>query len=231
MNALRRFAVSFGSLVLPVMGFAQAQQQVASTLSVNGHAGQAPVIQSNGHSFVDVEALARITNGTLGFQANRIVLTLPGTGAAVQPSAPATPAPPPPEPEKGYTRDFLRAGIEGMSVIREWRAAIENAVRTNNPVDESWVSGFRRNAESRMQLAAAAATTDADRQAVPLLQNELSMMRQVSDRLLDMRRSVTFVPTDLLDNDPTDQKILSCAQGLAAQAVPGGQFEDVAACH
>jgi hypothetical protein len=56
-------------------------------------------------------------------------------------------------------------------------------------------------------------------------------MRQLSDRLLAMRKSMTFMPTDLLDNDPLDHQILACAQGLAAIAVPGGQFQDVAACH
>ena len=118
-----------------------------------------------------------------------------------------------------------------MSEIREWRAAIENAVRTNNPVDDSWVSQYRRASESAISIAATTASTDSDRKAVPLLQNELNNMRQLSDRLLNMRRNLTFVPTNLLDNDPLDQRILACARGLAAIAVPGGQFEDIAACH
>ena len=118
-----------------------------------------------------------------------------------------------------------------MSQIREWRAAIENAVRTNNPVTDSWVSPLRRASETSIATAVSTASTDSDRKAVPLLQNQLNNMRQLSDRLLGMRKSMTFVPTDLLDNDPMDQRILACAQGLAAIAAPGGQFEDVAACH
>lgn len=225
MNTLWRIAILAGAVVLSGVGLAQAQQQASSTFTVMGHSGQAPVIQKDGRSYVDVEGLARITGGSLGFQGSQIVLTLPG----VRPGAPA-PAPAPPE-KTGFSRDFLRAGIEGMSEIREWRAAIENAVRTNNPVNDSWVSPLRRASESSIAVAASAASTDSDRKAVPLLQNQLNNMRQLSDRLLDMRRSLTFVPTDLLDNDPLDQRILACARGLAAIAVPGGQFEDVAACH
>lgn len=215
------------SVQSPVQGPVQGPVQ-STELVVTGHAGQAAVIQRNGHWYVDVESLARATGGTLGFAGSRIVLTLPpaaGQGATPQPASSK------PVEEKGFSRDFLRAGIEGMSVIREWRAAIENAVRTNSPVEESWVSGYRRTADNRMSLASAAATTESDKKAVPLLDNQLNNMRQLSDRFLAMRQSLTFVSTDTLDNDPLDQKILACAQGLAALAAPGGMFEDVAACH
>ena len=216
-----------GAGILPGLGLAQAQHQASSTFTVMGHAGQAPVIQKDGRSYVDVEGLARITGGTLGFQGSQIVLTLPG--ANLQPSVHE---PHPAQPEKtGFSHDFLRAGIESMSEIREWRAAIENAVRTSNPVEDSWVSPLRRASESSIAVAASAASTDSDRKAVPLLQNQLNNMRQLSDRLLEMRRSMTYMRTDLLDNDPVDQRILACARGLAAIAVPGGQFVDVPACH
>ncbi len=218
--------VSVG-VVLLVASVVQGQQG-NTALTVTGHAGQASVIQRNGRSYVDVENLARITGGTLGFHGSQIVLTLP----AAQAAAPPPPAEPSAPPEKtGFTRDFLQAGIEGMSVIREWRAAIENAVRTNSPVEESWVSGFRRAAESRISVASTAATSDSDKKGIVLLQNELSNMRQLSDRFLLMRKSLSFVATDTLDNDPLDQKILACAQGMAGMAVPGGEFQDVAACH
>lgn len=211
-------------LLVPAIGLAQASHGDA-TLSIHGHDGQARVIQSGGRSFVDVESLARITGGTLGFQGNQIVLTLPDASSA-------SPRTPQQEAAKtGYSRDFLRAGIEAMSAVREWRSTVENAIRTNNPVDETWVSGYRRTAENGMTLAVAAATTDSDRKAVALMQNELNHMRQWSDRFLNMRKTASYISPDILDNDALDQKILACAQGLAAQAVQGGQFEDVVACH
>jgi hypothetical protein len=202
----------------------------STELVVRGHNGHAPLTYRDGRAYVEVEGLARITGATMGFQGSRIVLTLPAAVAATGPAAQAAPPPAPPE-EKGFTREFLRAGVEEMSVIREWRSAIENAIRTNNPVDQSWVSGYRRNAEDRMALATASATTDSDRQAIPLLQSALSMMQQLSDRFLALRSTATNVRTDALDNDPLDQKILACAQGMAAIAVPGGMFQDVIACH
>ncbi|MDE1177220.1 MAG: hypothetical protein PW789_11550 [Edaphobacter sp.] len=224
MNAM----MTAGSLVLlSAAAFAQVQ---SSALTVPGRDGQAPVIQHNGRSYVEVESLARITGATLGFQGSRVVLTLP----AALPTAPASHAADAPQTkpaDSGYTREFLQAGVEQMTVIREWRSAIENAVRTNNPVEQTWISGYRRNADSRMQMATASAASDADRQGLALLQGAMSLMQQMSGRFLGLRSSLTFVPTDALDNDPVDQKILACAQGMAAQAVPGGKFEDVASCH
>ena len=64
-----------------------------------------------------------------------------------------------------------------------------------------------------------------------LLQSEMGMIGQLSDRFLALRSNLTYVNPNSLDNDPLDQKILACAQGMAAIAVPGGMFEDVAACH
>lgn len=219
---------------LPVMAMAQAGLQPApstsqsTSLTVAGRTGQAPVIRRNGRSYVDVEALARVTGGTLGFEGSRIVLALP---------VPPAPAPvvvvqqvSPPE-EKGFTREFLRAGVEQLTVVREWRSALENAIRTNNPVDESWVREYRRTATDKLAMASATATTESDKQALPLLQNATSMVNQLSDRFLALRTTATYVSPDSLDHDAVDQKILTCAQGVAAQAIPGGIFEDVSACH
>jgi hypothetical protein len=199
-------------------------------LAVRGYDGQAPLTYHDGQAYVEVEGLARVIGASIAFQGTRMVLTLTTPTAPVSAAAPVAPAPQPKE-EKGFSREFLRAGVEQMTVVREWRSAIENAIRTNNPVDQSWVSGYRNNAQSRMALATASATTDADRQALPLLQSAMAMMQQLSDRFLALRTTASYVSPDSLDNDPLDQKILACAQGMAAIAIPGGQFQDVDACH
>lgn len=216
-------------------GFAQDTaahpRQVAPTsLVVSGYDGQVPVIQRSGHAYVEVEGLARITESTLSFHGSRILLTLPRSSTGVTISSAGSQAPAAQE-EKGYSREFLRAAVEEMSVIREWRSAIENAIRTNNPVEQSWVSSYRTIADTRMEMASASATTDADRQALGLLQSAKGMIQQMSDRFLSLRSNLTYVSPDSLDNDPLDKKILACAQGVAGQAVPGGQFQDVSACH
>ena len=214
---------------------AQGTSSAPTVLTVSGHNGEAPLLHRNGKWYVEVEGLARVTGATVAFQNNRIVLALPGAAAAAA-AATAAAAPLPvvvvqhPE-EKGFSREFLRAGVEQMAVIREWRSALENAIRTNNPVDESWVSYYRRVARDRMALATAAATTESDRKALPLLDNVNGMIIQLSDRFLALRSNLTYVDPTSLDNDPLDQKILACAQGMAATAVPGNMFEDVPACH
>jgi hypothetical protein len=210
---------------------AHAKQIVPTSLVVSGYDGQVPVIQRNGHAYVEVEGLARITESSVSFHGSRIVLILPQTVPPnAAPPSPTTPQAPTQE-EKGYSREFLRAAVEEMSVIREWRSAIENAIRTNNPVEQSWVSNYRTIADTRMEMASASATTDADRQALALLQNAKSMIQQLGDRFLSMRSNLSYVSPDSLDNDPLDKKILACAQGVAGQAIPGGQFQDVGACH
>lgn len=210
---------------------AHSRHVTPTSLVVSGYDGQVAVIQRNGHAYVEVEGLARITESTLSFHGSRILLTLPQTASPVAPGLSPAASTAPSQEEKGYSRDFLRAAVEEMSVIREWRSAIENAIRTNNPVEQSWISNYRTIADTRMEMASASATTDADRQALGLLQSAKGMIQQLSDRFLSMRSNLTYVSPDSLDNDPLDKRILACAQGVAGQAVPGGQFQDVSACH
>src|ERR1035438_5317493 len=63
-------------LMLPVGSNAQTPPK-ASTFTVAGHAGEAQLLQVKGKSYVEVQALARLTKGTLSFKADRTTLTLP----------------------------------------------------------------------------------------------------------------------------------------------------------
>ena len=67
-------------VLLPGRGFSQGDQQ-SGALIVSGHSGQVPVTQINGRPYVAVDALARLMNGSLGYQGSQITLTLPATGA------------------------------------------------------------------------------------------------------------------------------------------------------
>ena len=222
--------ISMGLLVIAAMVWApvaRAQQaaHANSALTVSGQSGQAPVIQQNGRSYVDVEALARITQGTLAFQADRIVLTLPGPPASAAPEA-KTPTP----PKADFSREFVPAAIEELIAIREWRVAITSTVQKGAPVAEDWVSGFRRTADNKQTLAAAAASTDADHKTLALLQGEFSKMQALSDRFLQLHDTASYIRPDSLDNDTQDQQIKACASGLAGM-IESAQFSDVVACH
>jgi hypothetical protein len=214
-------------LLAPVFGLSQSPPQ-SVIVKVNGSSGDARAVQINGKSYVDIESLARITNGSISFHGNQIVLTLPTSSAGGGGATAASSATQPAKPE--FSKEFLRAGIEEMSVIREWRIAIVNAVQNNQPVMDEWVSGYRRTAEEKLSLASVALNTDSDRKAFPLLQNEFNNMQKLSDKYLALHKSSSYTSPNSFDNDSLDQQVLSCSKALAAMAA-SGQFQDDGNCH
>jgi hypothetical protein len=161
-----------------------------------------------------------LTQGTLSFKANQTILTLPAVA-----EAPAIT----PHAKAGFSTAFVQAGIEEMSLIREWRIAIVNAVQTNSPVSEEWVSAHHRLAEKNLALASAAASTDDDRSAFPLLTAEFNNMQKLSDLYLTMRNQAAFISTDEFHSSPLEEQILSCAQGFVTMTETH-EFQDQAAC-
>lgn len=212
-------------LASPAFALSQAAQENL-TLIVNGRPGPAAVVQMNGHSYVEIEALARAASGSLSFKGNQILLTLPA------PTASAVPAPSAKTetPNQGFSKEFLRAGIEEMAAIREWRSVLTSAVQHGYPITEDWLSAYRAQVTKSLTLASVAVSTDSDRDALKLLSNESDNMQKLSNRILDLRKSMDYIPPDTLNDDPLDQKILNCARSLASMAV-GGQFEDDGSCH
>jgi hypothetical protein len=206
--------------MLPANETAQAPQK-GSTFTIAGHAGQGQLIQINGKSYVEIETLARLTQGTLSFKANLTILTLPSSDSGGR--APASPA------KAGLSTAFIRAGIEELSVIREWRTAIVDAVQNNSPVSEDWVATQHRLADKNLALASAAASTDDDRSAYPLLSAEFNNMQKLSDLYLAMRKQAAFISPDTFHNGPLEQQILSCAQGFAAMT-ENREFQDQPNC-
>lgn len=206
-------------VLLPSAALAQAAAALhaTGTLTVPGHAGQLPVVQINGRSYIDADALAHLLGGSLSSAGNQLILTLPT-------SAPNAAS------QQGFSREFLRAGIEQMTDIREWRAAIVNAVQNNSAVTDTWVGNFRRAADSKLALASAAVHTESDRKALQLLQNEFNNMQQLSEYFLNLNRTVSFTPSTAFDNNPLDTKILTCARALAGMAA-NNQFQDDPSCH
>jgi hypothetical protein len=217
---LTRFPVWLTSLLflcLSGLFLARAAQQ-NRTFTVAGHSGEIPVAEMGGRSYVEIEALSRLANGSLSFKGNQIVLTLRPPNA----SSSATPAP-------GFTKEFLRAGIEQMSVIREWRSTLITAVQRGFPITDDWMTSFRDRAQHNLRLVSLAASSESDKNAVQLLTNELNNMQQLSARFVDANKSRTYIRPDALDNDPLDRRIQNCGHSLAAMAA-SGQFVDDGAC-
>jgi hypothetical protein len=130
----------------------------------------------------------------------------------------------------GFSKEFLRAGIEEMAVIREWRSALVNAIENNYSIQGDWVESYRGQASTSLGLASVAASTDSDQSAVKLLSNEFDNMKALSVKLLAERKTMHFVSPENLKDDPLNQNILTCARSLASMAA-GGQFVDDASCH
>ena len=61
---------------------------------IAGQPGQIPIVQMNGKSYVDIDALARLTNSSVSIKGNQVILTPLGSAPSAQPldhepSAPA----------------------------------------------------------------------------------------------------------------------------------------------
>ena len=208
-------------LTVAGLGLALAEQQ-DGTLVVSGHSGQAPVTHVNGRAYVAIDALARLLNASVNYRGNDVTLTLPH-GASGTASQPAT---------RKLSRDFLNSGIETMSDIREWRSALLVAVRNGYGTADLPVviDPYQARATKNLRLASVAATTASDRDALQLLNREHSHMQELSNKVVEARKRASYITVDSIENDPLDQKIMTCAHALGEMAA-SGEFQDTRACH
>lgn len=226
-----RAGIHRASIVLIVAGllsFARAEQQ-SGVLVIKGQAGQAPVVQIDGRPYVDLRSLAELTNASLSFKANRIIMTFPSSSsssAEVEPSPAASPS--------GLSSGFMQAGIETVALMREWASPLAYAIQNNYQVTEQWVAGYRENAANQLRLASVAASTDADRSALQLLTNEFQFVQQWSENLVAAKRSMDTakyaMSPDALRNEPLSQKIIACGRFLATM-LGSSSFQDDPSCH
>ncbi len=70
---MKRILFSTLPLIFLISFSAIAQQNL--TLVVAGQPGQIPIVQINGKSYVDIDALARLTNSSLRIKGNQVILT------------------------------------------------------------------------------------------------------------------------------------------------------------
>ncbi|HWO35261.1 MAG TPA: hypothetical protein VNO32_41235 [Candidatus Acidoferrum sp.] len=224
------FVWSLAALVVVVSGIALAQDANQNrTLIVNGQPVSVPVIQMNGRSYVDLEALTRAANGSLSFSGNQIALTLPGS-SAVATAAPASAAAPAPAANPGFSPAFLKAGIEQMATVREWHTALAAAIQNGTPVAANWLAPYQNQAATNLRLASVAIQTNSDRRAFQLLSNEFQNMAKLADKYITARNNMTYVSPDVLQNDDLNQRIVGCGHSLGSMAA-SGQFVDDGSCN
>ncbi len=153
---------------------------------INGQTGQAAVIQVDGRTYVDLETLAHIANGSLTFKANRIVLNLP-------PSTASTPAAvgPPTQADRPQLIAGFHAGWNGND------STDEGVGQSTGIRHSEWISSDRklgcrlpRTGRARSQSRIGGRLTDADRGALQLLTNEFEAVREWSNKLVEARKSM-----------------------------------------
>jgi hypothetical protein len=235
MRTRQSFAWMLAGVLLAASGIAVAQDANQNrTLIVNGQSENVPVIQVNGRSYVDLEALARAANGSLSFSGNQIALTLPSsptntnTTSANTTSAPASATAPASNP--GFSQAFLTAGIEQMATVREWHTALAAAIQNGTPVAANWLAPYRNQAASNLRLVSVAIQTNSDRKAFQLLTSEFQNMAKLADKYIMARNNMTYVSPDALQNDDLNQRIVACGHSLGSMAA-SGQFVDDGSCN
>ena len=219
-------------LVVPFIALSQGGHK--RTLIINGKSTQVPVIQINGHSYVGLDALADVLNGSLSSSGDMIALSIPLGPTNSVPSA-STPAPPTTEPvhtapaEPGFSREFLNAGIEQMSTLREWHAALATAIQNGIPLSAGLLAPYRAQATTNLHFASVAAKTPSDHNAYQLLNSEFQNMAKLSDKYIGLRANLTYISPDALRDDDLNRRIIACAHSLGAMAAKG-QFADDGSC-
>jgi hypothetical protein len=200
-------------------------------LVVNGKSGVATVVQINNRTYIDLAALARISNGSLDSQGNQITLIVPGSNA----SAPAANSvPDQTTAHTGLSRAFMIAGIETIAQMREWASTMANAIQHGYGVTEGWAADYRGKAADSLRQASASASTDADRSALQLLANEFESVEAWSNELIEAKKSMDTAKystsSNVLRNEPLSQKILKCGHFLGTM-LGSAEFRDDPSCH
>jgi len=236
-------STNFALVLVILVGVLSLRAAEKHTLIINGQSTDVPVIFVADHPYVGLEDLAKALNGSVSSSGPVVALSLPVGLADRAPSpppaqAPALPAPAPTEAaptqaapsNPGFSRDFLNAGIEQMSTLREWHTALQTAIETGIPLSEGLLQPYRARATTNLRFALVAATTKADHDGYELLNNVYVNMGKLSDKYVKMRANLTYIAPDSLQNDELNRRIINCGRFLGAMAA-SGQFSDDGSCH
>lgn len=217
------------SVMVPLPAWPQGPP-ANKTLEINGHNGEAPVIDIQGRTYIDLESLVRIANGSLSFQKGQITLWLPASQSGQVPYSSSQSGP----TQVDFSRDFIKSAIEEISLMREWASPLANAIQNGYPVTDTWVAPYRAKAESGLRIVSTSASNDADRNALQLLANDFQALQQWSTMLIDARKTMSAanyaISSDALHNHPLSQKIISCSRFLDSM-LASGHFQDDVSCH
>ena len=220
--------IILAGVILSLAGMLLAQTSPDRTLFVNGKAA-GTVTQVGGHSYIDIDTVAQITNGTVTVEPTRILLNIPGHAAA--PSSDLVAAAP--VQTAAMSREFARAAIAELSEMREWRGAIGTILTYGTPVVGTWPQDYHDRVQTSLAQVAVAATTAADHDALQLLTNEFDNLSQWTSGIVSTRQDMNATQTvnpNYMANDPVLAKITGCNRFLSSMLV-SGIYTDDPSCH
>lgn len=205
---------------------ALAQSEVQKrTLVINGHSGQAVVYRINDKSFVALETIVQIGNGSLTREGDQMIVTLPtATTAEAEGRTVVT----------GMSPEFSSAAIKGLGILREWYTTLAQAILKGVPGDGSHFVVFHNRAAEALSLATVAAASPPDKNALALLSNHFAQVDNWTRKLVQERKAMSTgkysMTPNALDNDAQYQQIAHCSKFLATM-LTSRAFEDNFACH
>lgn len=208
-------------------GAAQSGHKIRP-LSVNGHTGEVIVYQIDGKSYVDLQSLVHIANGSITFKGDQIILSFPASEEATSGADLHAPQ------GAALSPDFMRAGVQELALLKDWVSKLAHAVQRAEPGDGSRVVILHDRALEGLHLAKVSASSNSDQNALQLLTSHFNTVSAWSDKLIGERKRADTakysMSPDALKNDEHYQKIMKCTQSLNSM-VSGGTFHDDYACH
>lgn len=230
MNTNRRltYFASLG-LILLAAGVLFAQTVGSRALVVNGVAVNAPTLQVEGHTYVDIQALAEAMNGSITFAPDRIILGLPGPNSGAASDSNAAPA----TENSPLSREFARSAIAVLAGLREWRGVVTTVIRYGLPVVGSWPQDYHDRVEADLMQAQLSATSKSDQNAAQLLENEFDNTDTWASEVVAQRQALNAsrsVDPNALQNDTLLTQISNCGQFLSNMIV-SGVYTDDSSCH
>jgi hypothetical protein len=178
--------------------------------------------------------------GSVTFEANQISLTIPGpppSAAQQTPPPSAAPQTPPPstapQTPQGMSKDFQKIAVFTLAEMREWKGAIGTVVTSGIPVVGTWSQDYHDRIEADLMQATLAASTEPDRQALELLQQQLTRLSEWADTVLGEREALNADKTidpNSLQKDQSLAKISQCGQFLSSMIV-SGTFSNDSSCY
>ncbi len=130
----------------------------------------------------------------------------------------------------GMSGHFSAAALHALSTLRSMRTDLAYTINNGYPLEKLWLAGDRNRAADALDLAALAASTEADHATLRELLEYFAALQRWSDELLvadrEMRLAQHYMTLGALQNDEQYHALLEDEESLSALLgsirAPGG---------